>query len=94
MREKVQQWLRGYEKQSSNGVIGVKLMKKLNEFPISFIKHNHSINDMVNYDDEDLEMWELKAKRWAHTLFLVIEEEHQLDSQLQVISRASYIKYY
>ncbi|KAI7736958.1 hypothetical protein M8C21_026691 [Ambrosia artemisiifolia] len=87
LREKVQEWLRGYERQALNGSIGVKLMKKLNEFPISFIKRNLPTNDIVNYDDEDLDMWELKAKRWARTLFLVIEEEHQLDSQLQFIHR-------
>ncbi|KAL8244568.1 hypothetical protein R6Q59_010826 [Mikania micrantha] len=85
LREKVQEWLRGYGKQTFNGTIGVNLMKKLNEFPISFIKHNHPTNGIVNYDDEDLEMWELKAKKWARALFLIIEEEHHLDSQLQFI---------
>ncbi|KAI3821527.1 hypothetical protein L1987_09095 [Smallanthus sonchifolius] len=85
LRETVQEWLRGYDKQAFNGIIGVKLMKKLNEFSTSFIKHNHPTNNIVNYDDEDLEMWELKATRWARTLFLIIEEEHQLDSQLQFI---------
>ncbi|KAK9079991.1 hypothetical protein SSX86_001666 [Deinandra increscens subsp. villosa] len=83
LREKVQEWLRGYRKQVFNGISGVNLMKKLNNFPISFIKHNHPTNDIVKYDDEDMEMWENKAKRWARTLFLMIEEEHQLDSQLQ-----------
>ncbi|KAJ0644526.1 putative tRNA (guanosine(18)-2'-O)-methyltransferase [Helianthus annuus] len=83
LREKVQEWIRGYERKAFNGV---KLMKKLNEFPISFIKHNnHPTSDIVNYDDEDLETWELQAKRWAQTLFLIIQEEHQLDSQLQFI---------
>ncbi|KAI3687012.1 hypothetical protein L1987_80702 [Smallanthus sonchifolius] len=94
LREKVQEWLRGYDKQVFNGIIGVKLMKKLNEFSTSFIKHNNPTNNIVNYDDEDLEMWELKATRWARTLFLIIEEEHQLDSQLQVFFIASYLKYY
>ncbi|CAI9292192.1 unnamed protein product [Lactuca saligna] len=82
LREKGQEWLRGYKKQASTSS---KLMKKLNEFPESFINHNHSKNDIVNYDDEDMEMWELKAKRWAHTLFLILEEEHQLDSLFQFI---------
>ena len=85
LREKVQEWLRGYEKQTSTScIIDVKLMKKLNEFPRSFICHNHSVNDIVNYDDEDLEVWELKAKRWARALFLIIKEENHLDSLLQV----------
>ncbi|XP_024987092.1 uncharacterized protein LOC112522227 isoform X1 [Cynara cardunculus var. scolymus] len=86
LREKVQEWLRGYEKQASTScIIDTKLMKKLNEFPRSFIYHNHSGNDIVNYDDEDLEMWELKAKRWARALFLIVKEEHHLDSLLQFI---------
>ncbi|KAJ9556344.1 hypothetical protein OSB04_010958 [Centaurea solstitialis] len=86
LRGKVQEWLRGYEKQASTScVIDVKLMKKLNEFPRNFICHNHSAKDIVNYDDEDLEIWELKAKRWARALFLIIKEEHHLDSLLQFI---------
>lgn len=86
LREKVQEWLRGYKKRASTScTINAKLMKRLNEFPTSFINHNQSANDIVNYDDEDMEMWELKAKRWARTLFLILEEEHQLDSLLQFI---------
>jgi len=86
LREKLQEWLRGYRKQDSTSCsIDVKLMKKLNDFPTSFVNHNHSENDAVNYDDEDMEMWELKAKRWARTLFLILEEEYQLDSLFQVL---------
>nr|XP_043612363.1 uncharacterized protein LOC122584195 isoform X2 [Erigeron canadensis] len=85
LRETAQQWLRGYEKQPSNFNISSKLMKTLNEFPISFIKHSHSTSHIVNYDDEDLETWEVKAKRWAKTLFLTVEEECQFDSILQFI---------
>ncbi|GJZ78690.1 tRNA/rRNA methyltransferase, SpoU family protein, partial [Tanacetum coccineum] len=41
------------------------LMKNLDEFPKSFVNHSQSANEIVNYDDEDLETWEVKAKRWA-----------------------------
>ncbi|KAK1407772.1 hypothetical protein QVD17_39399 [Tagetes erecta] len=85
LREKAQEWLRDYGKQAFDGIIGVKLMIKLNDFPLHFIKHNYPTIDIVNYDDEDLEIWELKAKRWARILFLTVEGEHQLDSQLQFI---------
>lgn len=84
LREKAQDWLRGYGKQDFDDITGVTLMKKLNDFPLHFIKHNHPTIDIVNYDDEDLEIWKLKAKRWAHILFLTVEEEYQLDYQLQV----------
>ncbi|PWA72733.1 tRNA/rRNA methyltransferase (SpoU) family protein [Artemisia annua] len=86
LTEKVQEWLRGNEKQGSTcSLINVKLMKNLAEFPKSFVNHSHSANENVNYDDEDLETWEVKAKRWARVLFLIIEDEHQLDTLLQFI---------
>ncbi|GJR57300.1 tRNA/rRNA methyltransferase, SpoU family protein [Tanacetum coccineum] len=83
---KVQEWLRGNEKQGSTcSTINVKLMKNLDEFPKSFVNQSQSANEIVNYDDEDLETWEVKAKRWARVLFLIIEDEHQLDTLLQFI---------
>lgn len=92
LRERVEEWLRGYEKQASTScIVDVKLMKNLYEFPRCFIKHNQSANAIVSYDDEDLEMWEIKAKRWARALFLVIEDGHQLDSLLQVFFVASHL---
>ncbi|XP_071706129.1 uncharacterized protein [Rutidosis leptorrhynchoides] len=78
LREKMRGWLQGYEKQA-------KVLKKLDEFPASFIKHQYLATYIVNYDDEDIETWELKAKRWAQVIFLIIEKEHQLDSVLQFI---------
>ena len=32
----------------------------------------------------DLETWEVKAKRWARVLFILIEDKHQSDTLLQV----------
>nr|GEV85302.1 tRNA/rRNA methyltransferase (SpoU) family protein [Tanacetum cinerariifolium] len=46
----------GSEKQGSTcSTINVKLMKNLDEFPKRFINHSQSANEIVNYDDEDLE---------------------------------------
>jgi hypothetical protein len=53
-------------------------MKNLDEFPKSFVNHSHLSNEIFNYDDEDLETWEVKAKRWARVQFILIEDEHQL----------------
>lgn len=55
--------------------IEAQLLKNLHDFPKKFVSHQYSVE---NFDDEDLEAWELQAKRWARVLFLVVEEKDDL----------------
>ncbi|GJY30603.1 reverse transcriptase domain-containing protein [Tanacetum coccineum] len=55
-----------------------KLMKNLDEFPKSFVNQSQSANEIVNYDDEDLETWEVKAKKMGN-VSLLNQFERSLD---------------
>lgn len=94
---KVQEWLWACEDKhysSTYGSTSVRILKNLDSFPTRFINHHHLEDGFITYDDEDLEMWEFEAKRWTRVLFLVIKEEHHLDSTLMVcfLIFASFIK--
>lgn len=57
-------------------------LKKLQDFPHRFIKHLPGSS--IAYDDGDLDTWGFEAQRWARVLFLVVREEHHLDSIFEV----------
>ncbi|GLT91144.1 hypothetical protein SLE2022_090460 [Rubroshorea leprosula] len=73
----VQDWLLGNRKNHAANCYGIEaqLLKNLHDFPKKFVNHQYLVE---NFDDEDLEAWELQAKRWARVLFLVIEEKDDL----------------
>nr|GEX43230.1 tRNA/rRNA methyltransferase (SpoU) family protein [Tanacetum cinerariifolium] len=74
----------GSEKQGSTcPTINVKLMKNLDEFPKSFVNHSQSANEIVNYDDEDLETWEVKAKDGQGPQVHQFIDTHPVDQFLQ-----------
>lgn len=84
---KVQEWLwtcDGKHCISTCCIAAVPLLKSLGDFPRNFINLQYSEDVLVTYDDEDLNIWELQAKRWAKVLFLIIKEEHDLDPTLMV----------
>ncbi|KAL8088926.1 hypothetical protein AgCh_038625 [Apium graveolens] len=80
LRVKVQEWLWACRENQYTSVdqINVQVLKRLDAFPATFVRHHYLEQGFINYDDEDLEMWEIEAKRWARMLFLVIKEEHHL----------------
>ncbi|XP_022735879.1 uncharacterized protein LOC111289259 isoform X3 [Durio zibethinus] len=75
LRVRVQDWLLQNHHTAHCGGIQMKLLESLNDFPERFIIHHYLVQ---NFDDEDLDAWELEVRRWARVLFLVIKEEHQL----------------
>ncbi|KAK1356468.1 putative tRNA (Guanosine(18)-2'-O)-methyltransferase [Heracleum sosnowskyi] len=80
LRVKVQEWLWACDENQCTFVdqINVQVLKRLDDFPATFLRHQDLEHGCINYDDEDLEMWEIEAKRWARMLFLVIKETHHL----------------
>ncbi|KAK3029857.1 hypothetical protein RJ639_038291 [Escallonia herrerae] len=82
LRMKLQVWLSACNEEhytfSCSGT-SLQLLTNLVNFPKIFIHHDHAMNALYTYDDEDLDMWGSEAKRWARVLFLVIKEEHHLD---------------
>eukprot|EP00268_Persea_americana_P031712 TRINITY_DN3099_c0_g1_i2.p1 TRINITY_DN3099_c0_g1~~TRINITY_DN3099_c0_g1_i2.p1 ORF type:complete len:1865 (+),score=313.63 TRINITY_DN3099_c0_g1_i2:84-5678(+) len=81
LRRKVQQWFSlGNAKHYRSNSLGTEFLdlKKLQDFPQRFIKHIPGSS--IAYDDGDLDTWGFEAQRWARVLFLVIREEHHLDS--------------
>ncbi|XVF51863.1 hypothetical protein PTKIN_Ptkin04bG0218100 [Pterospermum kingtungense] len=75
LRVRVQDWLLQNHNTACCGCIRMKLLESVNDFPERFINHPHLVE---NFDDEDLDAWELEVRRWARVLFLIIKEEHQL----------------
>lgn len=87
LRAKVRNWLCACDDKhcTSNCCCTlVKLLKSLCDFPRNFIGLHGSVSVSVNYDDEELDAWELEAIRWARVVFLVIKEDHHLDPILTV----------
>lgn len=72
---RVQDWLLQNHNTAYCGNVQMKILESVNDFPERFINHPHLVE---NFDDEDLDAWELEVRRWARVLFLVIKEEHQL----------------
>ncbi|KAG5523748.1 hypothetical protein RHGRI_030659 [Rhododendron griersonianum] len=88
LRAKVRNWLCACDDKhcTSNCCCTlVKLLKSLCDFPRNFIGLHGSVSVSINYDDEELDAWELEAIRWARVVFLVIKEGHHLDPILTVI---------
>ncbi|XVE57547.1 hypothetical protein DITRI_Ditri04bG0099200 [Diplodiscus trichospermus] len=75
LRVRVQNWLLKNHYTPHYGGIQTKLLESVNKFPERFIIHPHQVQ---NFDDEDLDAWELEVRRWARVLFLLIKEEHEL----------------
>ncbi|CAN1351618.1 5'-3' exoribonuclease 4 [Linum perenne] len=53
-------------------------LKSLKEFPFKFVSGQSSADAVLTCDDEDLNAWEVEAKRWARVLFTVVREEADL----------------
>ncbi|KAI8530133.1 hypothetical protein RHMOL_Rhmol11G0032100 [Rhododendron molle] len=88
LRAKVRNWLCACDDKhcTSNCCCTlVKLLKSLCDFPRNFLGLHGSVSVSINYDDEELDAWELEAIRWARVVFLVIKEDHHLDPILTVI---------
>ncbi|KAK3023238.1 hypothetical protein RJ639_043350, partial [Escallonia herrerae] len=82
LRMKLQEWLSACNEEHCTfpcSGTSVQLLTNLGNFPKDFIRHDHAMNALYTYGDEDLDMWGSEAKRWARVLFLVIKEEHHLD---------------
>lgn len=88
LRARVREWLSGCGKQQSADSCKSQMLvlKSLNDFPISFTSHLSLSNAFVTCDDEDLDSWESKAKRWARVFFLLIKDEQDLAPVLKVRS--------
>ncbi|KAJ8763861.1 hypothetical protein K2173_003643 [Erythroxylum novogranatense] len=88
LRRRTQEWLWGYENEcsnSSNHCDEIKLLKSLEDFPKCFTSSQYSIGADATFDDEDLDAWNAEANRWARTLFLAVQKEHQLTPVLMYI---------
>ncbi|KAA8525977.1 hypothetical protein F0562_007922 [Nyssa sinensis] len=88
LRAKVREWILacGVNHHSYNFCgAKVQLLEHLCDFPRRFTSHHHFLDASGTYDDEDLNVWEFEAKRWARVLFLVVKEEHHLDPILTFI---------
>ncbi|VFQ70505.1 unnamed protein product [Cuscuta campestris] len=86
LRLKVKTWLQSCRMRlTSNCDNTDQLLQLLCGFPSRFISCSNMLHSFVTYDDEDLDIWEYEAKRWARALFLVIKEEKDLDSILMFI---------
>ncbi|KAK3428925.1 hypothetical protein EUGRSUZ_E00353 [Eucalyptus grandis] len=62
-----------------------KILDSLLDFPRRFINSCHSLGTAFTCDDEELAAWEYEARRWAMVLFLVANNENQLESVLMFI---------
>ncbi|KAL8528968.1 hypothetical protein ACS0TY_006437 [Phlomoides rotata] len=76
LRGVVQKWLRGPDFQ---------LLKAINGFPKNFIGYQHQLDSNITYDDEELESWGSKAKRWTRVLFLVVDDMEHFEPILKFI---------
>lgn len=74
---KIKEWLLGSPK--------TKILDSLLDFPRRFINSCHSLGTAFTCDDEELAAWEYEARRWAMVLFLVANNENQLESVLMFI---------
>ncbi|XP_048131853.1 uncharacterized protein LOC115743146 isoform X2 [Rhodamnia argentea] len=74
---KIKEWLFG----SPRTVI----LNSLLDFPRRFINSCHSLGTAFTCDDEELAAWEYEARRWAMVLFLVANDENQLETVLMFI---------
>ncbi|CAN1160802.1 hypothetical protein LINPERHAP2_LOCUS23568 [Linum perenne] len=62
----------------SNYTTEFQHLKSLKEFPFKFVSGQSSADAVLTCDDEDLNAWEVEAKRWARVLFTVVREEADL----------------
>ncbi|OMO96285.1 tRNA/rRNA methyltransferase, SpoU [Corchorus capsularis] len=82
LRGRVQDWLLQNHHTAHCSVAEMQLLESIIDFPKRFIMHRYSDE---NFNDEDLDAWELEVTRWARVFFLVIKEEHQLVPLLTLI---------
>ncbi|KAJ0104679.1 hypothetical protein Patl1_18356 [Pistacia atlantica] len=87
LRARVQEWLSGCGGQHSANCCKTHmlLLRSLHDFPETFSGHPDLDDSFVTYDDEEMDSWELQAKRWARVLFLVVKEENHLTPILKFI---------
>nr|XP_048320592.1 uncharacterized protein LOC107430356 isoform X2 [Ziziphus jujuba var. spinosa] len=81
LRGKVQQWLLGCGKKHCTvncSSTKMELLSSLYNFPSRFTSSHYIDNASATCNDEDLNAWEVEAKRWARVLFLAIREESHL----------------
>ncbi|CAN1333845.1 Probable methyltransferase TARBP1 [Linum perenne] len=80
-RARTQEWLLGSSiehERMSNYTTEFQLLKSFQEFPFKFVSGQASADAALTYDDEDLNAWEVGAKRWARVLFTVVRGEAEL----------------
>ncbi|KAH9607099.1 hypothetical protein KSS87_005028 [Heliosperma pusillum] len=84
LRIKLQNWLAGNHNQDSaaNSFAGMHILHSLCDFPRRFTSCSSGEG---LFDDDDLVAWFAEAERWARVLFLVVEEEQQLESLIKFI---------
>ncbi|KAJ4826548.1 hypothetical protein Tsubulata_039607 [Turnera subulata] len=87
LRVRIQDWLIASDKMLSVNccITDIRLLKSLEDFPERFASSKYLIDAVITFDDEDLDVWESEAKRWARLLFLLVQKEEQLSSILTLI---------
>ncbi|KAK9716282.1 hypothetical protein RND81_06G223200 [Saponaria officinalis] len=86
-RSKLQNWLAGNDRQdyAGNSFSRMHISQSLSDFPRRFMScHSFSSGERF-FDDDDLVAWFAEAERWTRVLFLLVEEEPQLESLLKFI---------
>lgn len=77
LRFEVQKWLLNEEKCSSScksQILG--FLTSLTAFPENFVCLHQPLGGNVTYDDDDVDLWQTEADRWARVTFLLIENQH------------------
>ncbi|KAL9246886.1 hypothetical protein vseg_020367 [Gypsophila vaccaria] len=87
LRIKLQNWLAGKNKLdcAANSSSGMRILDSLCDFPRRFTLCHSFSSDELFFDDDDLVAWFAEAERWTRVLFLLVEEEPQLESLLKFI---------
>lgn len=78
----VRQWLtQNKDKGTDLGFSNTEdiILKNLITFPVSFLKHKHSPDNKISFDDEDVNAWKLESQRWGRVLFLIVEDTKCLE---------------
>lgn len=89
LRIKVQKWLAAGDHQkdctSNSSSCKMQLLQSLCDVPTKFTTCHYFSRAGGHYDDEDLFTWFSESERWARVLFLLVDEEYQLDTLLMLI---------
>ncbi|XP_074269533.1 uncharacterized protein LOC141592672 [Silene latifolia] len=84
LRNKLQNWLAGSDKQdnAANSFARMHILHSLCDFPRRFTLCS---SGEEWFGDDDLVAWFAEAERWTRVLFLLVEEEQQLESLIKFI---------